>query len=222
MQRLLVSTVISLLLILALESSGCSRVPASPPVTPERSGAISIIALGDSITSGTASPYGFTHFLPIWKEVVVHNQGVPSDTTGKMLARIDDALAVSADMVLIFGGTNDVYYRVPRADTMANIEKMVKRTREAKMQPVLVGPLPRNDVSTEELSNLRKAIESYARSTEVPFIDPWPAFDDPVHHGWIRPNLTSDGVHPNELGAALLASVVARGLEWSEPWDDPR
>lgn len=218
MKRLLV-TVLVVCCALSLWSLGFpplarDQKPAYSAPEAVASPELTIIAVGDSITAGTASPFSFVHFLPAYGEVAVHNEGVPSDTTGKMLARFDRALSEEGEIVLIFGGTNDVYYSVNRRETMDNIGAMVKKARSAGKQPVLVGPLPRNDVSTGDLASLREEIRRYASNLEVAFIDPWPAFEDTKHLGWIRPVLTSDGVHPNEIGAALLANQVANGLHW--------
>jgi lysophospholipase L1-like esterase len=171
----------------------------------------SIVAVGDSITSGVSCPSWLT-YMPIWRNVTYVNKGVDGNTTSQMLARMTDVLATNADAVLIFGGTNDVAYSVPIATTAANLDAMVVAVRAAGKVPILVGPMPRPGVSVTAMQAVRTTVRDLAATADVRYIDPWPAFDDGT--GQMVASLQLEGAHPNHRGAFVLAREIAHGMGW--------
>lgn len=70
------------------------------------------------------------------------NFGNSGETTAEMVARFQASLAArSSRYVLILGGTNDVILNRPRAQTIANIQRMITATRAANRIPI-VGTIP--------------------------------------------------------------------------------
>lgn len=189
-------------------------VPASPDSP------ASIVAIGDSITAGAYSALGYPSLLPVFIAATITNKGVSGDTTAQMLARFQaDVVSAAPAMALILGGTNDVQNGTPTATTMVNLEAMVSQAQAAHIEPVLVAPLPRSNVSHPQLVALRSGIVQWAAAHGVRYVDPWYVFQDPGNPGSMRANLTSDGVHPNARGAWRLDKCVADALGWSQPND---
>jgi lysophospholipase L1-like esterase len=194
---------------LAVVAAGCSR-PGG------REGG-SIAALGDSITAGYRTAEAYPERLRAWRDVPVHNFGVAGDTTEGMLRRLPEVLATGPlpQTVIVLGGTNDVAHGWPAARTMANLDAITRRVREAGRQPVLVCPPPAGALPEPALRSLRHAIREYATRNDVRAVDPWPALEDRTRPGHMRPELAMDGVHPSGRGQLVLAREIAHALGWS-------
>ncbi len=171
----------------------------------------SLVAVGDSITSGASCP-SWLAYMPIWRNITYFNKGVDGNTSTQMLARMTDVLATNAEAVLIFGGTNDVAYSVPISTTAANLDAMVVAVRAAGKTPILVGPMPRPGVSVASMQAVRTTVRDLAATADVRYIDPWPIFDDGT--GQMVASLQLEGAHPNNRGAFVLAREIAHGLGW--------
>ncbi len=207
-------------------TAGAPPAPASTPTPTPVPGApapntfaipsavTSLDAHGDSITAGSYAPFPYTAVLPIFREIGYSNTGRSGDSTADMLSRMSAALNTGAQMIVLMGGTNDVQFGWPASTSKSNLAQMVQQTRAAGREPVLVGPLPRNNVSTAGLVALRRAVQDLATEQGTRFVDPWPASEDASHPGWLRPDLTNDGVHTNGRGQYVLAREIAHTLGW--------
>jgi lysophospholipase L1-like esterase len=197
------------------------KAPAPAPTTaptgscaiPSVEPAQSFIALGDSITYGTGSTIAYPSFAPLWGATAV-NHGVSGDGSAEMLARLPSILAASPPLVVIHCCTNDVQRGLAPSTTVANLGQMVSLIRGAGKTPVLVAPLPRNNVSTAALLAQTDAIETYAHGACVRLLDFWFAFVHPTAPGTMAPRTTHDGVHPNTYGAYVFMRRLACGLGW--------
>lgn len=203
-----------------------SGPPPPPPPLPDPTTASSFVSLGDSITAGSYAPVPYTTLLPIFRELPPFmNKGVSGNDTEQMLARMSDVLTTSAQVVILMGGTNDCQFGWPTSRSMAAIGSIVQQTEAAGKAIVLVGPIPRNELTdagaafTPCLLALRAAMSAYATANNLVFADPWAVFEDPPGSGTLNSSLTEDGTHPNERGAYVLAKVIATALGWGFPND---
>src|SRR5262245_22693084 len=100
----------------------------SPPHRP------TILTIGDSMTAG----YGVAreNSYPAQLEIalrnrgydyLVINQGVTGSTTTQALSRLNRALSVQADIVIIQLGGNDVSQGIPRNVSQENLRTMIQR-----------------------------------------------------------------------------------------------
>lgn len=192
---------------------------SAPPTPPRFLNPTAVAAIGDSITLGQYSPISWPSELPIWLPVPVTNVGISGNTTEQMLGRFTDATSIGAQMIVIMGGTNDCQFGWPTTRSMAAIESMASQAIDAGSEPVLVGPLPRDNVPAPCLLSLRAAISAYASTAGLRFVDPWATFELPAGSGQIDPTLTVDGVHPSARGAFVLARVIAHTLGWGYTGD---
>ncbi len=154
-----------------------------------------VVILGDSNTSG----YGVGNQLafPARLEenlrkrglaIRVINSGVPGDTFGGMLARLDRSLPENPSLVIVQGGYNDIQNGVP-PDTMAeHLDKLLTRLQERGFKTVLCGfPEPKWDAVSRRLAaahNVR--------------VVPGSACYDASHVG-------PDGLHMSAEGHAIVA-----------------
>ena len=109
-----------------------------------------------------------------------------------------------ADVVVVFGSRND--RELPAAEIKAQAAAMYDAVRTASPSAtvVVIGPQWDDDVAPREMYVTRDAVRSAAVSAGVLFVDA-------LQEGWLfeRPQLIgTDGVHPNDVGHAYLASLI--------------
>lgn len=105
-----------------------------------------IVALGDSNTSGLgvdpgqAFPTRLESILRTRDQsALVVNAGVPGDTFGAMLGRLDLSVPAGTDLVIVQGGYNDLADGVPPDQTVANLNEILARLRARRIKTVLCG-----------------------------------------------------------------------------------
>lgn len=99
-----------------------------------------VVALGDSLTYGYgASPE--TAYPTVLAELTkwrVINAGVNGDTSADVLARVEDIVKQSPDLVLLGVGGNDVLHRIRPDTTRANINATIDNLQSANIDVVLI------------------------------------------------------------------------------------
>lgn len=163
-----------------------------------------IAAFGDSLTAGTgvAPAQAWPALLERAAGLPVENLGRAGDTTASALARLDEALASEARLVIVGLGGNDFLRRVPKEETERDLRAIVRRLQGDGRVVVLLG----FDLGlfTDEYSPL------YARVAEE-------------EGAWLLPDLLddilddpgrrqADRIHPNAAGHRVMAERIAGGL----------
>ena len=109
-----------------------------------------LICLGDSLTFGLRVPHSQAWPRLVAREtgMEVLNLGISGDTTGGMLARLQTLTGggpVAPDampVLVIMGGSNDIFYAGTDAVAKANIGAMIHQAMAAHMLPLVGIPLP--------------------------------------------------------------------------------
>jgi len=104
-----------------------------------------IVCHGDSLTEGSdLSPhYAWPRLVENQVNVKVVNSGIGGDTSGGLLARFyPDVVRHKPDMVLIMGGTNDLWWDLDVNLIQANIFAMTCQAEYHNIVPVVGLPLP--------------------------------------------------------------------------------
>ena len=156
-----------------------------------------IVFLGDSITSGdgVAPDTTFAHRLGIALGVPVWNAGVSGDTTTGALQRLGTyVLAHRPRVVVVELGVNDaVDHHRPASETLATLERIVRRLRRRGAAVVLVyTPFGEFDHDV-----YRQGFRDIARRERARLIESF--------YDGIVPHLTVDGLHPSVEGHVALA-----------------
>ena len=195
---------------------------------------LTIVALGDSVTVGpkpvrSGRPPGPAYVQILGRQLgeLAVNAGVGSDTSTRMLARLDkDVLARRPRVVLIMAGLNDAAWvdpgpvprtapRVPEAEFEKNLTAMVARVSKAGARAVLLTPNPmtraykyqnmpfyqENDMN-DGLTPYADATRRVARVTGACLVD---IFGDWQSRRDLRA-LIPDGLHPNAEGHRRIAA----------------
>lgn len=190
-----------------------------------------ILCTGDSLTQGSdiEPAYTWTTLLGNHLGVPVINTGIGGDTTAGILSRFPlDLSHHQPDIVLIMGGTNDLWWGLDLQLIIANISAMVHQARHHDIAAVIGLPLP---ICVEDAGNqdwepppkgyahlysriraLSGALEKCAGQWEVPVADYHRLFVD--ESGNINPAmLLQDGVHASRSGHRAMAGCAGRVLK---------
>ncbi len=189
---------VAALALLAIAASYWWPTRGVRPPPPER-GSGTVVFLGDSITSGHGLPLETTFPLRLGATlgVPVRNAGISGDLTAGGVRRLEtDVLVHRPQLVVVELGVNDVFRRLPREETLRNLQAIVHRVRESGAGVVLVhislSALGGEDYRT----GFRRIAEDEGAWLVEDFLD------------GVVPNLTTDGLHPNEEGHARLAAKL--------------
>jgi len=177
-----------------------------------------ILVFGDSLYAGygLAPDEGFAPELQkalnaVGQDVKVHNAGVSGDTTAAGLRRMDfvlDSLTRKPDLVLLGLGGNDLLRGLKPADTLANMEAMVKKLSDQDIPVMLTGMLAPPNLGKEFSDQFNVIYPGLAKKYEASL---YPFFMAGVvgRSDLILP----DGIHPNAEGIDVIVERIAPDVE---------
>jgi|LGOV01.1.fsa_nt_gb acyl-CoA thioesterase-1 len=170
-----------------------------------------ILAFGDSLVAGFAVPRkaGFT--VQLEKALTaagcsteVINAGIPGDTSAGGRARLEQALAVEPDLVLLEFGANDNLLGLHPANLEANLEAIIQRLQEGGIPVLLTGIEPLRDLGENYRTEFTEVFARLAAKHRLPF---YANFLAGVAG---RPELNkADGIHPNPKGVKEIVRRLA-------------
>lgn len=188
------------LLLVVLQLTACAAAPAAPP--PGRV----IVAFGDSLTAGFGVPADETYPARLGERLKregydyrVVNAGVSGDTTAGGVRRVDWALRLKPEIVILELGVNDALRGQKLAGVRANLDQMITRFQAAGVRVLVAGMrLPPNygDRYAEDFHRLYAEV---ARAHQAPLM---PFFLDGV--GAVARLNQADGIHPTAEGYAIV------------------
>jgi len=178
-----------------------------------------VVFMGDSITDN----WRLNEYFPDHDFI---NRGISGQTTDQMLGRFEaDVVQLHPVAVVIFGGTNDLYRRIPVAAVENNIRAMTELAQFNGIRVLIATLLPVSDYHKDrdpsyerspwrpptEIRELNRWIQSFCASREFTFVDYYSDVVDAA--GFIKPDLSDDGLHPNSQGYRIMAPVVLKAVE---------
>jgi lysophospholipase L1-like esterase len=176
-----------------------------------------VVFLGDSITDGWKLNVSFPG-----KPYV--NRGISGQVTSQMLVRMyPDVIDLKPAVVTLLAGTNDIA-RNNGPTTAAMIQENVMAITELAqahgIKVVLCSVTPIADYGRAKMSEGRPPadilkinawMKAYAAKVGAIYCDYFAALAD--ENGALKPNISMDGLHPNEAGYKLMAPVVQSAIE---------
>jgi lysophospholipase L1-like esterase len=211
-----------------MDASALPLPTTSAMPSPEATGSVPIeqrpvaVFLGDSITRGaTVDPtwgdvteWSWFYRLLDDTEGVVQYGGMVAEngmTTSWMVGQAYNALALSPDILVVHGGTNDVSGEVDPAYVVGNLQQ-IKDAADSVGVPMAVCTIPpRQDPAADARAMaVNAAIREWATAEGVVLLDTGEPLRDPMG-GW-RLGYTNDGLHPTPEAAVLMARAAAEVL----------
>lgn len=174
-----------------------------------------ILAFGDSLTAGHGLPPGqsYADFLQQMLDqrglkYRVVNQGISGDTTDGGASRLESALLLKPEIVILELGANDGLRGLPIEKTQENLDLMISAFQGAGARVLLCGmTLPRN-YGTVYIRSFEKVFQDLAKQRRTVLI---PFFLEGVA---TKPELMQgDGLHPTAEGCRRVAQTVFTHLE---------
>jgi lysophospholipase L1-like esterase len=185
-----------------------------------------VVFFGDSITDNWSKPEG-GGFFP-GKPYL--NRGIGGQASSQMLLRYRaDVIELKPAVVVILAGTNDVAGNAGRTTPeaiQANLADMAELARLHGIRVVLASLLPISDDITDAkgaplnrstdrppaaLRALNDWLLAYARKNGHVYLDYASAVADA--RGYLRSELTGDGLHPNAAGYAVMAPLAEKAID---------
>jgi acyl-CoA thioesterase-1 len=192
---------LGVLLLLAQVVAACSTAPTAS-AGDERV----VLAFGDSLTSGLGVPADQTYPAQLAARLKregydyrVVNAGVSGDTTAGGLRRVDWALRLKPEVVIVELGVNDALRGQKLGGVRSNLEQIVGRFQASGARVLIAGMrLPPNygDRYAEDFFRLYADVARARKAALMPF------FLDGV--GAIPRLNQADGIHPTAEGYAIV------------------
>ena len=162
-----------------------------------------IVCFGDSLTAGVGRGDGASYpdHLARRLDAEVVNAGVPGETVGQALRRVDRVLSADPWLVVVGLGGNDILRRIPLEITEADFDDLLERLLDAGVVPMLIevrGPFGRRYAKMFDRLESRHGV---------------PVIRDVLPDLLLDRRYKSDAIHLNAEGYELLAESVARRVE---------
>jgi acyl-CoA thioesterase-1 len=198
----------------APERTANQREPARAASVPATDSRPVIVAYGDSITSGfgSAADQPFTRFLQQELDrrgysFRVVNAGVPGDTTGSGLARVESVIALKPAIVIVEFGGNDGLRGLPLLTVRANLDELIGRLKQAGIRVLLAGVTLPPNYGPDYVKRFEGIYADLARKHDITLTY--------LHKGstsWTQ-FVQPDGIHPTAEGNRILAGNLLRAIE---------
>lgn len=202
--------------------------------------------LGDSITAGmnTSEGKGYWDYLG---EILGLKESIPYGVAGSCISATSDMgtgiapfcerykdIKRDADLIVIFGGTNDYGYNTPLGDENDKTDvsfygalyEMLTGLKAEHPKAVIVFMTPLHRVEFGGLSVDKQkndagytlyhyidAIKKQCENLEIPVIDTNTVYGLNPTDKFVKDNYLTDGLHPNEEGHKILAERIASCFE---------
>jgi acyl-CoA thioesterase-1 len=170
-----------------------------------------ILAFGDSLVAGFAVSSKASFTVQLEKTLIaagcpaeVVNAGIPGDTSAGGQARLQQALAIEPDLVLLEFGANDNLLGLAPANLEANLEAIIQRFQENNIPVLLTGIKPLRDLGENYQAEFSQVFSRLAAKYQLPF------YADFLAGVAGQPELNkADGIHPNPKGVKEIVRRLA-------------
>lgn len=183
-----------------------------------------VVCVGDSLTTGYKSTngFGYTNLMSLSLAACeVYNVGMGSKTLAQMVSDgtswvdgLYDATK-ARNIVVIWGGTNDLYTGDTAENTYANLQTFCAARRAVGWKVVVVTTLPRGAADPYETK--RQTYNSSIRAGWATFADALAdvAADSRIGDAGDNSDGTyySDGTHLNNTGYGVVAGIVTAAVQ---------
>lgn len=158
-----------------------------------------------------------------FKNISIMNQGIPGDTTEGLLKRLDYVFKVSPKIIFLNIGSNDLVLLHKRpieiVESIVYLIQCIKsELNDVKIYLFNVTPINENleyanhlfifGRKNEDIIEINQLLEKHI--PEDMLIDIYHEVIDEYHN--LKPSLTNDGIHLNDLGYTIYAQLMKTHL----------
>ena len=165
-----------------------------------------IVAFGDSLTAGLGVPADRTYPALLGERLRregygyrVVNAGVSGDTTAGGLRRVDWALRLKPEIVILELGVNDALRGQSLTSVRANLDQLVRRFQAAGARVLVAGMRLPPNYGTRYAADFHRLFGEVAHARNAPLM---PFFLEDV--GAVPRLNQADGIHPTAEGYAIV------------------
>lgn len=208
--------------VIFLVLSGCSKPekPAEKSAPPAAATVADprhvLLVFGDSLSAGFGLEAGlsFPDFLQKKLDAEhypwhVVNQGVSGDTTEGGVARLDSAIALKPEIVVLELGGNDGLRGLPLETTRDNLNQMIVAFQKSGAKVVLAGMTLPPNYGPDYIHKFEKIYRDLAtrhKTVLIPFLLADIITSDLRY-------IQHDGIHPTAEGCEIVAGTVLRAVK---------
>lgn len=167
-----------------------------------------IVMLGNSLT-----------YNANWNELLgrknIVNRGIHSDITAGYLHRLSYVYKLKPKLCFIEGGVNDVYANYSVSEIFENYCLIIDTLRDHHIIPIIqstlfvAGKRDKSQSMNKKIQELNKLLLEYAHRQSIEYLD----INSLVsQNGFLKNNLTYDGIHLNADGYSLWIPEVEKVL----------
>jgi lysophospholipase L1-like esterase len=192
---------------------------ANAQLKPPAQGEKRVVFFGDSITDG----WPLDQYFP-GKAYV--NRGIGGQTTPQMLIRFrEDVIDLRPAVVVILAGTNDIAGNtgpMSLQEIEANYASLAELGRAHGIQVVFSSVIPVHNYTPQaanfsvrrpmsKIRELNRWMQEYCRANGYAYLDYFSSMIDDA--GFLKKELSEDGLHPNTAGYRLMTPLAENGIE---------
>ena len=184
---------------------------------------VKFAVLGDSISHGGANYIPAGQLSCQWEtysDVPIKNLARSGDTTQQMLDRFDsDVLPFKPQILIIMAGVNDIRIGMKAEDVIKNLEAIRDKCLANDMTPVFCTITSMNPeiinrrgihLTDGDWRQERERVNFWIKTTPY-FVDVAEKLTD--EFGYLRAELTPDGLHPALRGKKIIGETIAAYLK---------
>jgi len=196
------------------EKKEVQNAPAPPPAAIDPRHVL--LVFGDSLSAGFGLEAGlsFPDFLQKKLDAEkypwhVVNQGVSGDTTEGGVARLDSAIALKPEIVVLELGGNDGLRGLPLEATRANLDQMIVAFQKTGAKIVLAGMTLPPNYGPDYIHQFEKIYRDLAtehKTVLIPFLLADIVTSDLRY-------IQKDGIHPTAQGCEIVSGTVLRAVK---------
>jgi acyl-CoA thioesterase-1 len=201
--------------VMAVIAFGCTENAALSTGPSQVEAARTIVALGDSLTSGHGLPPDQAYPAVLEQRLraaglpfTVLNHGVSGDTTAGGARRLAAALEARPSILIVELGANDGLRGVPVQDVRANLETIIERAQAQHVDVLLCAMEALPLYGWKYTVAFHQMFTELAAKYDVPLV-PFLLNGVIGNQEMLQPDL----VHPNAAGAAEIARTIWPYLE---------
>lgn len=178
---------------------------------------VDVVFMGNSITEGWVKSHS-----EFFSENNYVGRGISGQTSSQMLLRFqNDVVALKPKLVVINAGTNDIAENAGAYNpdfTFNNITAMADIARSNGIKVIIASVLPaasfpwRKEITdvAQKVDALNSKLKQYSYSHKLAFTDYNTAMRN--EKGGMREGLSSDGIHPNSAGYAIMEPIIKNAV----------